>query len=68
MPKLYTTSFLSFFGTAHVTQKLYSFIFWKFHWVWHDHEGILRIIKKMTDFLKNFLRSKQREKCVEWSS
>ena len=63
MPKVCRSRFLSFFGTGHVTQKLkfffffFFFFFLKFHWVWHDIGGMLRIIKKMPDFWKIILGS-----------
>ena len=62
MLKVCRWRFLSFFGTAHVTQKLLSFLFWKFYWVWHDVGGMPRIIKKMMDFWKNVSGCRQCQK------
>ena len=39
-------SFLSFFSTAHVTQKLSTFLCLKFHWVWRDLEGKPELSRK----------------------
>ena len=50
---------MSFFGTGSMTQKLQSFLFWKFHWIWRDVGGMPQIIKKMTDFWKIALGSRQ---------
>ena len=57
MPKLSRWRFLSFFGAAHVTQILSSFLFCKFLSARCDVEGMLHIIKKMTDFLETVLGS-----------
>ena len=68
MLKVCRWRFLSFFGTAQVTQKLQSFLFWKFHWIWHDVGGMPRIMKKMTDFWKIVLGSRQCQECVDGGS
>ena len=52
MLKVYRWRFLSFFGTAHVTMKLLSILFWKFHWVWRHAGGRPQVIIKMKDIRK----------------
>ena len=68
MPKVCRWRFLGFFGTAHVTQELSSFLFWKFRWVWCDFGRTPQIIKKMTDFWENVSGSRQCQKCVDGGS
>ena len=67
MLKACRSKFLSFFDSAHVTRKLCTFLFWKFHWVWRDLGGMPRIIKKITGFWKIVLGSRQCQKCVHWA-
>ena len=47
---------------------LKEFLFWKFHWVWHDVGGTAQIIKKMIDFWKIFLKSSQCKKRINKGS
>ena len=68
MQKVCRWRFLSFFGTAHVIQKLKIFFLWKFHWVWREVVGMRRNIKKMTDICKIVLGSGQCQKCVDVGS
>ena len=65
MPKVCRRSFLSLFDTAHVTQKLKIFLFWKFHWVWRDVGRRLQIIRIMTDIKKICFASSQCQECVD---
>ena len=68
MIKVCKWRFLSFFGTAQVTRKLQSLLFSKFHWVWRNAERTPQIIKKMTNFWKIVLGSRQCWKCVDGGS
>ena len=57
MLKVRWYSFLSFFGTDQVTQKMENLLVFKFHWFWRDIGGLPRITKKMMDIWKVALDS-----------